>query len=488
MTKDELINRLQDIEWEDFEVKEARYALPKNIWETVSAFSNTSGGWIVLGVKQRGKVFEIQGVEDIEKMEQDFSSVVRSQKFNISLSFSMTRHVIEGKDILTIHIPSSVQKPVYFGNPSNSFIRIGSGDQRATENEVLAMYHDQSFGVRSEMPVAGTSLSSLDMDSLHGYRNYLKSYNVLAAYNNLEDIDFCKRLAICSNAGELTYSGLLMFGKGEEVLRYVPTFCMDYVEIPGRSVAEAATRYSYRIPEQENLWEAYQVVIRRLLTLVDRPFRMNKLGVAEDDDRQFEVLREAWVNMLMHADHFSPVRSGIRVFTDRIEFMNAGTFPIPPERMYGMLYSSARNPTIAKLFRFAKLSENVGFGISKLLSWKELTHSDVTIKSERDYVLVTLYLKSDIVDTTQKTTQKTTQETARKTTRKLTVQQQAILDYLSEHPYASRKEITENVENITEDGVKYNLNRLQQTGLIRRVGPDKGGYWEIIEGKEENIE
>ena len=57
MTKDELINRLQDIEWEDFEVKEARSALPKNIWETVSAFSNTSGGRIVLGVKQRVQVF-----------------------------------------------------------------------------------------------------------------------------------------------------------------------------------------------------------------------------------------------------------------------------------------------------------------------------------------------------------------------------------------------------------------------------------------------
>lgn len=37
------------------------------------------------------------------------------------------------------------------------------------------MYHDQSFGVRSEMPVSGTSLSSLNLNSLHGYRNYLKS-------------------------------------------------------------------------------------------------------------------------------------------------------------------------------------------------------------------------------------------------------------------------------------------------------------------------
>ena len=90
---------------------------------------------------------------------------------------------------------------------------------------------------------------------------------------------------------------------------------------------EAVSRYSYRIPEQENLWEAYQVVIRRLLTLVDRPFKMNKLGVAEDDDRQFEVVREAWVNMLMHADHFSPFRSAIHVFTDRIEFMNCRFIP-----------------------------------------------------------------------------------------------------------------------------------------------------------------
>ena len=264
MTKEELISHLQDIEWEDFEVKEAKTALPKNVWETVSSFANTSGGWIILGVRQNGKSFEIQGVEDIGKLEQDFTSVVRSQKFNIRLSVSMERHVVEGKNILVIHIPSSLQKPVYFGSPSNSFIRIGSGDQRATESEIMAMYHDQSFGVRSEMAIPGTSLAMLNLSSLHGYRNYLKSYNVLTAYNDLPDIDFCRRLSICNMAGEVTYSGLLMFGKGEEVLRYVPTFCMDYIEIPGRSVADAVNRYSYRIPEQENLWEVYQVVIRRL--------------------------------------------------------------------------------------------------------------------------------------------------------------------------------------------------------------------------------
>lgn len=56
ITKDELAARLRDIEWDDFEVKAAKFDLPKNIRETVSAFSNCSGGWIVLGVKQSGHI------------------------------------------------------------------------------------------------------------------------------------------------------------------------------------------------------------------------------------------------------------------------------------------------------------------------------------------------------------------------------------------------------------------------------------------------
>lgn len=83
MTKDELLQRLSDIEWDDFEVKEAKDKLPENVWETVSAFSNTSGGWIVFGVTQHGKKFEIQGVNNGEKTESDFLNILRNgQKFN----------------------------------------------------------------------------------------------------------------------------------------------------------------------------------------------------------------------------------------------------------------------------------------------------------------------------------------------------------------------------------------------------------------------
>ena len=77
--------------------------------------------------------------------------------------------------------------------------------------------------------------------------------------------------------------------------------------------------------------------------------------------------------------------------------------------------------------------------------------------------------------------QRTTQKTTQKGMQNLTEQQQAILSFLKEHPEATRKEISESLSNITEDGVKYNLSRLQEFGLLKRVGGRKQGYWQIIE-------
>ena len=95
-------------------------------------------------------------------------------------------------------------------------------------------------------------------------------------------------------------------------------FWMDLVEIPGRSVREARTRYTYRIPEQENLWEYFQIMIRRLRLIVDTPFMMNDEGFNVEDRSQFKILREALVNMLSHFDPFSTIQSCINIYTNRV--------------------------------------------------------------------------------------------------------------------------------------------------------------------------
>ena len=48
-------------------------------------------------------------------------------------------------------------------------------------------------------------------------------------------------------------------------------------------------------------------------------------------------------------------------------------------------------------------------------------------------------------------------------------------------PSSSRRAIAEKLGDITEDGVKYQLNKMKSQGLIKRIGPDKGGHWQLAE-------
>jgi len=233
MTKDELLTRLQDIEWDDFEAKAAENDLPQNIWDTVSAFSNTAGGWIVLGVKQNGSKFEVQGINNGEKIESNFLNILRGgHKMNFPLLPTAKKYNIDGKLVLAFHIESSPHKPIFYTSIVNTFIRSGSGDRRATEAEISAMFRDQMFGCKSEEIVNGTSITNLNQMSLESFRNHVNFENRTSNFKDLTDEQFCEKTGITKN-GELTYSGLLMLGSRDAVMLHTNNFWIDYLEIPG---------------------------------------------------------------------------------------------------------------------------------------------------------------------------------------------------------------------------------------------------------------
>jgi len=101
--------------------------------------------------------------------------------------------------------------------------------------------------------------------------------------------------------------------------------------------------------------------------------------------------------------------------------------------------------------------EKWGQGIRKILSKEPV----VTFK-EVGRQFITVFRRKG--ETVEKTVEKTTQK---------------ILEAIENSPQISRKELAI-MTNITEDGVKYHLNRLKKTGRIKRVGPDKGGHWEVL--------
>jgi len=517
MTHDQLIAKLADIEWEDFEVKEAKSDIPKNAWETVSAFSNTAGGWLIFGVKKSGKSFFIVGVDNPEKIEQDFTNALRTgDKFNSIIVPKCLKFNFDSDTVLAFYIPVSANKPVYFNSIKNTFVRTASGDHRATQAEIDAMYRDQSFGTQSSKTIPGKNESSIDTNSLDRFRDYMSRYNSGSTYNKLTRSEFLEKLRIVSN-GELSYSGLLLLGKNDAIQDHFPDFRVDYIEVPGNSYADGPSPFSFRLPEQENLWEYYFTILDRLRKYIDIPINITIEGFASEDVPQLSALREALVNFLMHADYFSPMKPRIRVFDNRIEFLNPGAPPKSIESFIREDISLPRNPILAKLFRSVRLAENAGTGFTKMIrGWQIYRGQAPVFHQEIDYTLVTFWLtteadqlkdisaesikKSGIsrsLKTSEKTSEKTSKKTGKKTSEKtsektgkktgkkngkknvLSKRQREIVALLTEDNSRSFSEIAE-ILNIGSSTVQEHFDNLKSLGAIRRMGPDKGGFWEVL--------
>ena len=293
--------------------------------------------------------------------------------------------------------------------------------------------------------------------------------------------------------GVLTYAGLLMFGDNDVVRKYVNNFWVDYIEIPGISYSDAAVRFSYRLPELDNIWECYEAIIQRLRLHVDAaPFSPQPDGFAPDDESQLYALREGLVNMCSHADYFSPMHPTIRVFDNRIIFQNPGKIAVDMKHLRDRYQSAPRNPSILKLFRYTKISDNAGYGMDKIYSWERLTGEKVEIETNTMCTDVTFWRPkigtsikrrdeknpgSFLTETTQKTAQNSTQKTTQRTTLKM---RDKILRIVKSSPILTIKEVAD-LCGLTYDGAKYHFTALRKAGKLERSGGDNGGVWVVKE-------
>jgi ATP-dependent DNA helicase RecG len=372
--------------------------LPRDFWPTYSAFANTHGGIILLGIRENQGHFSINGVAEPQRLITDIFNLLNNpQKVSANLltDDDVTLLTLNDQTIIQVRVPAAHRKhkPVYLnGNPfqGNTYRRLHEGDRPCNDETVKRMLAEQVEDERDNKILPGFTLDDLEPESLRIYRQMLRDVKPEHPWLELEDGLFLARLNGWrrdrqTGAEGLTLAGLLMFGRWESIQEAVPHYFVDYQERPD---ARTEKRWIDRlIPDgtwSGNLFDFYRRVYRKLILDLKVPFVI-KAGQRQDDSPVHEAIREALVNTLVHADYTGRVSVLVVKRPDLFGFRNPGNMRISLEQALQGGVSDCRNRLIHQMFLMIGLGERAGSGIPKIYSgWKSQHWRSPTLYEKDD--------------------------------------------------------------------------------------------------------
>ena len=394
MTRDELVERLRKYEWSDVEFKEARTAAPRAAYETVSAFANTAGGWLVFGVRDHGGTLEIVGVVQVDKVQNEFLSTLRSgQKINRPIGVREDLIETDGKALLVFYVPESPRgdKPVYLdGDIRRSFIRRGAGDERCTPVEIERFLRDAAADrYDGELLVEMDAEEFFDPESVSWYRRVFDERNP-GRRQALSDVEFLNQWGFVVEHGDRlvpTRAAVLVFGRARHVRRILPRPVVDcqFIDAPFGSWSPDR-RWNDRIVVEENLIQAWLMLSERYVRHAEHPFGVDAATLRRDDDPpDYISFREAAINLVIHQDYGDHGRkASIRFFRDRTVFWNPGDAFATTDELLDPTEKEVRNPAVVAAFRRVGLSEQAGTGVRAIFrGWQRLGHVPPVIDSDK---------------------------------------------------------------------------------------------------------
>jgi predicted HTH transcriptional regulator len=409
-----------DTESDEIEYKSAKDGFPFDFWKTYSAFANTNGGIIVLGIKEKKNQFIVEGLTDkqIVKYQKDFWSGANNPKtvsVNLLKNDDVKEFVYKGIKVLVFSIPSADRKhkPVHLTpNPfKNTYKRNYEGDYCCTDEEVRRMLADADLSyIPDSRILEGYSFDDIDMSSLKQYRQIFASVRPSHTWLSLDDKGFLEQLGGYRKDRKtkregFTVAGLLMFGKYLSITdeECCPKFFPDYRE---KLSENEEIRWTDRIyPDgtwEGNLFQFYRLVYPKLSSRLPKPFQLSK-GQRQEDSPAHTALREAFVNALIHTDYSAPGSIVIESTPTSFVFTNPGTLLVTMSQFYRGGISECRNVSLQKMFLMIGSAEKAGSGVSKILSgWSfaHWRHPYLSLETEPDRVILEMPMFSIIPEDT----------------------------------------------------------------------------------------
>lgn len=406
MTQDELIELLNAHEWRDVEFKEAQRDVPRNAYETVSAFANTDGGHLVFGVRKNGHDFEVVRVLDVDKVQNDFLTTLRQrEKLSVIVNVREELHKHGESDLVLFYVPEvhRSEKPVFLnGDIRRSFVRRGGCDVRCSENERNRFLVDAATERYDSQPVDFDLNTAFDSESIKWYRAVYEGRPGNRSHATLSDTGFLNEMGLLvERQGQRIPSraATLLFGTNATYRQLLPRPAVDCQRFAlTRNRADAGERWIDRLVLDENLIRTWQSLIDWYQRFADRPFRVDPISLQRGDaPPDYRVFRESMVNLLIHQDYSDhPRKAEIRHYADQTVFWNPGDAFATGVDLLEPGEKEVRNPRIVTAFRRIGLSENAGWGLRDVFrNWQQLGHVPPHIANNKDRKFFELVLQKE---------------------------------------------------------------------------------------------
>ena len=458
----------------------------KEIAKELIAFANSKGGSILFGVEDKtGKLLGLT-YEQIQQISRELGNTAQEHvRPTIYIETDVVR--LEGKHFLVCGISEGRNKP-YKNLQGEIWVKQGADKRRITENaEILGLFQSSGSYHPEEDAERGSSMEDIEMAYVRDFFKNVYGKEIEAFGQPLEQM--LRSLGVLTSEGELTRAGMLFFGRNPQ--QYECSVVIKAVAFAGNDIGDTNYLDSRDITGTLPwMFREGMAFLKSYLRHEQKGQNFNSVGILEIPE---VVLEELLQNALVHFDllHHAAIR--LLVFDNRIEIINPGC-------LYGGLQvediklgvSRQRNPKMADLAAKTMIYRGLGAGIIRVMRddanidftneesvnqfkvtiWRTIQKNDSTIQKEDSTIQKsesTIHKEDSTIQKSDFTTQKDIDSS-----------QEKVLRFFSEHPYATIEDAVETIQGLSLGGVKFIIGKLQQKGLLKRVGGRKHGEWQVL--------
>lgn len=387
----ELIETGQFEEGVDLEAKKATTSFPKNAWQSVSAFANTFGGVIVLGLEETNGEWRVSGVSNPDQMIQDIHNLMRNRQkvsHEVSRNGDIWREAVGEACLVVVRVRRAPrrERPIFIdGDRNQAFVRRNEGDARCTDDELDRIRREATSQSSDMRVVPFLSLDDFEMDAVNRYREMSEERRPLLPHHQKDTKEYLRSIGAWRQDRETreegpTVAGILMFGDDLAIREIRANHVIDYRRIPADETP--TRRWTDRVRWTGHLFGAWQAIFPRLIRGLSTPFRLRGPQRLDLPAGQ-ETLREAFVNMLVHTDYQELSDATIFHRDDGYLFRNPGDSWVDVQDLGIQSESDRRNPIIAQMFDNIGLADQAGSGFIRILDeWRELGYRTPNIVSD----------------------------------------------------------------------------------------------------------